>query len=88
MAPSSTAEHRGDPLAQEPSNPRENNSNETEDGNEIKVASVGEILYGVESFHAIVKPGKYDTIHTIHDNTDRSCQTNVPCVDYIRGQRI
>jgi hypothetical protein len=39
-------------------NNHDNNDN-VESRNEEKVVSVGEILYGVESFHAIVQPGKW-----------------------------
>jgi hypothetical protein len=35
------------------------NNDNVESRNEEKVVSVGEILYGVESFHAIVQPGKW-----------------------------
>jgi hypothetical protein len=46
---------------QEPSSPFIDNdaNNDAENDNDSeKEVSVGEILYGVESFHAIVQPGK------------------------------
>jgi hypothetical protein len=63
MAPTSIDEPVDHPGPQEPSSPpleTGNNdvNNESENRNEEKEASVGEILYGVESFHAIVQPGK------------------------------
>jgi hypothetical protein len=61
MAPPSIDEPLDLPVPQEPSSTPidTTGNNDSENRNEEKVVSVGEILYGVESFHAIVKPGKW-----------------------------
>ena len=65
MAPTSIDEPVGNPVPQGPSstpsdagNNENNVINDPQTRNEEKEVSVGEILYGVESFHAIVQPGK------------------------------
>jgi hypothetical protein len=67
MAPTSIAEPLDLPVPQEPSyTPIDtSNNDDSENGKEEKVVSVGEILYGVESFHAIVKPGKSDRVKDV-----------------------
>jgi hypothetical protein len=78
MAPPSIDEPLDLPVPQEPSSPPIDTRNhyDSETANEEKVVSVGEILYGVESFHAIIKPGKSDRVKdalislTIESNGD------------------
>jgi hypothetical protein len=61
MAPESIYEPVGIPVPQEPSSTPidTNNENDPQTGNEEKEVSVGEILYGVELFHAIVQTGTW-----------------------------
>jgi hypothetical protein len=86
MAPTSIEEPVDHPpIAQEPSSTpidagNFTNENENENDppptsrNEEKEVSVGEILYGVESFHAIVQPGKFESAHKEVLTYRRSCQ--------------
>jgi hypothetical protein len=68
LPPVQAQEPSSTPIDTNTNNGNNHNSNDSDvesRTNEEKVVSVGEILYGVESFHAIVQPGKSSQVKCI-----------------------